>query len=281
MRSPSLNSEMPVVADARAGRRALAAGVIVLGVVSLGAGSALLVRPPTVHARLAVSLDAHPTPENVADVVHAASQIAATLAELAQFDTFRDEILASGFGITSDAVGSRPFDPRFPWGRGVSVARIGDTLVLHITARGRTADDARRLAGAVVHLLSLRAATVVGNHVVHVRIDRLPAGAESSGRFFGVSCSTAGVLLLMLGIVIALRAPVAVPRPAPREPGVVSSVLPMPREERKRVTPEEAREWLRNFLETHQQSPQEDGAELPGREVAGTPRTSPDARENV
>ncbi len=231
---------------------------------------------PVAEARLVVTVSANPTPETFGDIVSGAESIAATLAELASFDTFRMEVLGGGFVISPDLFTGSPDAKKEEWRRRVRVERLDDTLVLRVQARGRTPDEARALAGAVLHALALHAPAVVGNHVVQVAVEGLPtlvfSAMELRVGYALLGGGVAGVTLgfAALGFAISwLWKPsrlrhVREGNRAPRswslatgeeKTGISAPALPTSQETSAPVSTDDARYWLQKFLEEHQRMP--------------------------
>jgi len=275
--------------------RVLLAGsglLVILGLAGVVAGGVFLRALTVAEARLAVTVNANPTPENFADVVEGSTRVVATLVELATFDTFREDVAQSGFDITRELFHGTADEQRRLWNRQIRVERVDDTLVLRVRSRGRTGDAARALTGAVLHALALRAPTIVGNHVVQVHVERMPVlvGIPGRGTVAAFVVFGSGVVLFLLGgvgslmsFVRRLGARVARPTPPvpPSAPLAVRGPADLPIEgdeaasRRRKASPEDARFWLQKFLEQHQRAP---------RASQGTIRTwedLPEARRGI
>lgn len=225
----------------------IAGGLLVLGLAGLGTAGVLLSEGPTAEARLAITVQANPNPDTFAQIAQGSDRIVTTLQELATFDTFRETVLRSGFAMSMDLFGATPEERRQNWERMVRVERVGDSLVLHVTARAATNEDALTLAGATLHALATEAPRIIGNHVVLPRIERMPTLMTRVPRswIFALAGGSGAVTLLGgIAAYIAWRSRRTSSSARPTSLGTL--VRP------QRSSPEEAKYWLQKFLEQHQ-----------------------------
>ena len=241
--------------------RMLLAGLLALAGLGIAAvGGVIAWVPATAEARLAVRVAADPTVETFPGILDGALRIAATLTELSTFDAFREDVTRSGFAMTSPLLRGSSEDRQRAWKRVVTVTRAGDSLVLRVRARAASADDARALAGAVAHMLALRAPTIVGDHIVQARVEQMPVLIFRGRPRVGYALVGGGGVVALAGLVGLLAgshrawfrrrtrggqfAVVA----SPTSPSVA------PLDQSLKPSPEDARYWLQKFLEQHQRT---------------------------
>lgn len=228
------------------------------GVLGCAISAALWFRLPVAEGRLAVTVQAHPTSETFAGIVSGSETLVATLVELVQFDDFRAGLSASGFDLTGALPTGSPAEQARAWSRAVRVERIGSSLTLRVRARAQTEEAAMNLTGAVLHMLALEAPRIVGNTIVHARIERMPAVIVSAGAQSQTLALLGGSLsAFFLGCIIALLQHLkrtTLPKQQPQSPPSAPTPPPAPptAPSFQRSSPDEARYWLDKFLEQHQ-----------------------------
>lgn len=238
-------------------RPALLASIILilLGLIGIGAGTALFLRGSVAEGKLALSVNVHPTDETFPGVVESATRILKTLAERSTFDTFRTKVISGGFDVSPDAFQGSAVEHL--WSRRVRVEQIDDTLVLRVRTHADTPQLALALARGVLHTLVLEAPTIVGNQLVHARIERMPvlldlphAVAWRTAALAGGSVTLFFGLCALLWTVLRrhLKGHRLLVQEVPSEMATPSSPAMAP----ERSSPEEARFWLQKFLEQHQ-----------------------------
>ncbi len=233
----------------------------VIGLVCVIAGGILMRLPPVAEARLVVTVQANPSSETFPGIVDGASRIAATLVEVAALDSFRDEVLESGFSGMQKPSADRLEKLRRAWRDRVTVRRLGESLALRVRVTGDTREESVALAGAVVHALALRAPTLVGNHILRAQVERMPSLVRPLGSEpVAFALVGAGAALGVLGVVFSLmlvHATAVQDRTRARVgPAVVAAPAAEPAAPNDhRLSPEDARYWLQKFLEEHQRTP--------------------------
>lgn len=247
--------------------RVFVAGLLTLaGVGAAVTGGVLAWLPAVAEARLALIVAADPTAETFPGVFGGASSIVATLEELATFDSFREEVARSGFaGAAAFSQGSSE-DQQKVWKRAVSVTRIGDALVLRVQARATSPDEARELAGAVAHLLALRAPIIIGDHIVQAHVAQRPLLTFRGRPRVGYAMVSGGSVAALIGLALLVvsfweRLSGRV-RGRLVAPSALSVPTPPPVALTEKLSPEDARYWLQKFLEQHQRAERKSSADI-------------------
>ncbi len=130
--------------------------------------------------------------------VEATEKVTRTLAEYANFEEFREGILASGFQSTNELfVGSKEESYNL-WRRVIKIEPVEDAFVIKIKAKGASFFESQQLVAVIGQYLVLEIPRIIGGGLVRGIVDR-PTVVYVWPRELSISIAVAGAFSLVAG----------------------------------------------------------------------------------